>query len=141
MAARPAWLQDVRFGDAERRKQHATALDRELAEWTKTQSKHELAERLCGAGLPAAPVLDAREVAEDSGLHERGHLVRVDHPETGAWVQSGVPVRMSKTPASVTRPAPLQGQHSLAVLQRLLGMRREDYEALVAKGISGTGPV
>ena len=140
LAQRREWLEDARFGHAADRKQHEEALDHMLVAWTQAQSRNELAQRLRAAGLPAAPVLDAREVSQHSGLIARGHLVTVDHPETGAWVQSGVPVRMSRTPLRVSRHAPLQGQHSLEVLQRLLGMSREKYETLVAQGISGIGP-
>jgi crotonobetainyl-CoA:carnitine CoA-transferase CaiB-like acyl-CoA transferase len=139
-AGHQEWLREPRFGDMACRKQHEAAVDAALAAWTRTQSKHELAERLSAAGLPAAPVRDSQEVLADSQLIERGHLVPVEHPETGVRMQSGVPVRMSRTPPGVRCHAPLLGQHSFEVFQRLLGMSRETYDALVHQGISGTDP-
>lgn len=135
-----AWRDDVRFSGMASRKQHEDILDLILAEWTQRQSKHELAGRLAAAGLFAAPVLDGLEVAADCGLMARGHLVRVAHPETGGQIQSGVPVRMSMTPPAVSCPAPLLGEHSFAVFERLLGMTRDTYETLLALGVTGTAP-
>ena len=141
IADRQAWRDEARFSEMAHRKQHEDGLDQMLAEWTQSQSKHELAERLSAAGLPAAAVLNGQEVAEDRGMIERGHLVPVEHPETGVQMQSGVPVHMSRTPLRVSSPAPLLGQHAFAVFERLLGMPRETYETLVAQGIVGTDPL
>jgi len=41
----------------------------------------------------------------------------------------------------VARSAPLQGQHSRDVFASLAGLADEDYERLVARGVSGRGPV
>ncbi|MEE8304941.1 MAG: CoA transferase [Candidatus Tectomicrobia bacterium] len=141
IADRQAWRDEARFSEMTHRKQHEDGLDQMLAEWTQSQSKHELAERLSAAGLPAAAVLNGQEVAEDHGMIERGHLVPVEHPETGVQMQSGVPVHMSRTPLRVSSPAPLLGQHAFTVFERLLGMSRESYETLVAQGIVGTDPL
>jgi crotonobetainyl-CoA:carnitine CoA-transferase CaiB-like acyl-CoA transferase len=140
LAKHSAWQDEPRFQTMASRKQHEALLDQTLAEWTRSQFKHELAERLGAAGLLAAPVLDGLEVATDRGLIARGHLVPVAHPETGVHMQSGVPVRMSRTPPQVSCHAPLLGQHSFAVFERLLGMTGDTYEELVAKGITGTEP-
>jgi hypothetical protein len=47
---------------------------------------------------------------------------------------------LSRTPGGVTRPAPLQGEHSLEVFRELLAMTEDEYAALVAAEISGVGP-
>ena len=133
-------LCEARFGTQAGRKQHEVTLDAILSTWTRTEDKHEVSSRLCALGIPAAPVLNAFEVAKDVALTERGHLVRVAHPETGPWVQSGVPARFSHTPAGVRQHAPLLGQHSAEVLQRLLGMTPDAYATLVDAGITGTAP-
>ncbi len=140
IADRQVWRDEARFSAMTRRKQHEDDLDQMLAEWTRSQSKHELAERLSAAGLPAAAVLNGQEVSEDRGMIARGHLVPVAHPETGVQMQSGAPVHMSRTPLRVSSHAPLLGQHAYAVFERLLGMSRETYETLVAQGITGTDP-
>ncbi|PON18347.1 hypothetical protein C2W62_08430 [Candidatus Entotheonella serta] len=140
LANEVAPLRDERFDTQAGRKQHETTLDPLISTWTRTQDKHEISIRLCAVGIPAAPVLNAFEVAADAALTERGHLVRVDHPETGSWVQSGVPARFSRTRPGVWHPAPRLGQHSGEVLSRLLGMTPDAYEALYKAGITGTEP-
>ncbi len=140
LANEVAALREARFETQAGRKQHEAALDAMLSEWARTQDRHDVAARLCAAGIPAAPVLNALEVAADAALTERGQLVRVDHPETGPWVQAGVPARFSHTPPGVQGPAPLLGQHATEVFDRLLGMSTDAYEALYAEGITGTVP-
>jgi crotonobetainyl-CoA:carnitine CoA-transferase CaiB-like acyl-CoA transferase len=140
MAGHPEWESDSRFATNEARKAHEQELDALLATWTATQPRDDLARRLAEAGVPAAPVLDALEVAEDAVFRERGLVAEVTHPETGTWPQIGVPFRLERTPGAVTRPAPLQGEHTLEVLSRFLGTTREEYEELVRKGVTGSGP-
>lgn len=111
-------------------------LQAQTAAWDKL----ELAQKLCELGIPAAAVLNAGEVAEDAALRERGHMVVVDHPEAGKMWQSGLAVEYSRTPAGVRLAAPLQGEHSFAVFNQLLGMDRAEYERLVALEVTGQGP-
>ena len=140
LAGDVAAFRETRFSELSSRKHHEAELDRLISAWTRPQDKRDLAARLCAIGIPAAPVLDAFEVAADEALLERGHLVHVTHPEAGTWVQSGVPARFSRTPPGVRQPAPMLGQHSAEVLQRLLGVPPEAYHALAAAGITGTAP-
>ena len=123
------------------RKAREDDLDAAIAQRTAGLDKHELAEALAAAGVPAAAVLDAQEVVDDAALHERGHMVCVDHPETGPMRQSGAPLRFSRTPVAVSRPAPVQGEHSFAVFRRFLGMTESRYAELGAQGVTGKGPV
>lgn len=123
------------------RKAREPEIDALIGAVTRKLDKNAMAQRLSGIGVPAAPVLDAREVAGDPALRARGHMVRVIHPEAGGHWQSGLPALFGRTPGGVTRAAPLQGQHSLAVFERLAGMTPEAYAALEAAGITGRGPV
>ncbi len=121
------------------RKADEAELDAAIARRTCTHDKGELASRLAARGVPAAAVLDAGEVARDEALRERGHMVRTEHPETGPIWQSGVPLRFSRTPVAVSRPAPLQGQHSFELFSEFLGMTEARYRELAARGITGIG--
>jgi len=67
-------------------------------------------------------------------------MVLVDHPEAGEKWQSGLPGILSRTPGGVTRHAPLQGEHSFDVFQRLLGMDESEYQRLVNLEVTGKGP-
>lgn len=135
IADRPGWLE--RFaGD---RKAQEDALDTEITAWTAGQDRDALARTLAEAGVIAAPVLNGSEVARDPVLRERGAIRIVDHPETGAWPQPAIPCHLSKTPAALTGAAPLKGAHSTEVFERLLGMDADEFERLVAAGVTGRG--
>lgn len=48
-----------------------------------------------------------------------GHLIELDDPRVGRIAQIGPFAKMSATPAIITRPAPLPGQHTAEVLASL----------------------
>jgi crotonobetainyl-CoA:carnitine CoA-transferase CaiB-like acyl-CoA transferase len=131
------WASDERFTKNEKRKMFEDALDEAIAQWTRTQARDELAARLSAVGVIAAPVWDADELAHNEHFRVRGVIVAVDHPETGRWLQVANPLRFSRTPAREVRSSPLLGEHSYEVFSELLGMTREEYEALVKIGVSG----
>jgi crotonobetainyl-CoA:carnitine CoA-transferase CaiB-like acyl-CoA transferase len=139
IAGHPEWQRDQRFCSNARRKQNEDLLDATIRAWTCTQPRDTLAERL-GAVTIAAPVLNGHEVVADPVYRERGVILELTHPEAGTWLQAGVPYHFSRTPDRVTRPAPLLGQDTAAVLERLLGLGPDAYAALVQKGISGSDP-
>jgi crotonobetainyl-CoA:carnitine CoA-transferase CaiB-like acyl-CoA transferase len=82
------------------------------------------------AKLPAGPVLDILQMHEDPQAKARGMIVELDHPKAGRMKTLGHPVKFSETPASITRPAPLLGQHSRDVLTEI-GYDAEAIEALI----------
>ncbi len=133
-------LDATRYPSAASRKYGEAAIEAELAMRTIDHDKRSLADALAARGIASAPVLDAREIAGDLVLRARGHMVSVSHPEAGTHWQSALPARLSRTPGGITRPAPLQGEHSWEVLRELLGMTEAQYRALVDAEISGTGP-
>ncbi|MBK9610866.1 CoA transferase [Candidatus Amarobacter glycogenicus] len=136
----PAALSESRFETKALRKENEDALDAAIEGATRSEHCEELAARLCSAQVPAAAVHDGIEVARDPALHERGVIAPVRHPEAGEWIQAVIPWRYSGIQNPAVRPAPRLGQHSAEVLAELLGMREEEYERLVAAGISGEGP-
>jgi crotonobetainyl-CoA:carnitine CoA-transferase CaiB-like acyl-CoA transferase len=60
-------------------------------------------------------------------------VVAVDHPVAGKVETIGVPAKFSETPASVTRPAPLYGQHTREVLGDA-GFTSAEINTLLAEG-------
>ena len=89
------------------------------------------------AGVTAAPVQDAFEVINDPVFQDRCVIEDVTHAEAGKWPQATLPFKMSKTPLKVTRPAPLQAEHSFEVLNRILGTTGERYDELLASKVTG----
>tara|TARA_B100000676_G_C18039623_1_gene824078 strand:- start:758 stop:1999 length:1242 start_codon:yes stop_codon:yes gene_type:complete len=134
IADRPAWL-DRFAGD---RKAEEDALDAAVAEWTATQKRDVLVQRLSSVGVIAAPVLNGLEVAHDPVYRERGAIQLIEHPEVGIWPQPAIPCHFSATHAAVTGAAPLKDADSAEVFARLLGMGEAEHERLRAAGVTGT---
>src|SRR4051794_26922045 len=102
------------------------------------QVRDALAETLRQAGGLAAPGRDGRAGGGGEGPRDRGVVHEVEHREAGRSPQAVSPFRFSLTPTNDVRPAPLLGEHTFEVLSELLGTTKEEYEALVAAGVSGT---
>ncbi|MEX1022927.1 MAG: CoA transferase [Dehalococcoidia bacterium] len=134
------WADDPRFATMGDRKAHEDDLDATIRAWTVPQERDALAARLVEAGVVAAAVHDALEVAADAALRERGVVIEVEHPETGRWPQVALPMHFSRTRTEPPRHAPLQGQHTHEVLAELLGMDAAEVDELVSAGVSGMGP-
>ena len=139
-AGHPEWSSDPRFATVPERKRHERELDAAIGAWTAEQVPFALEAALRGAGVTAAAVRNAQQVAETEHLWQRGILTHVTHPEAGRHVQAAAPWRLSRTPGGVSRYAPLLGEHSREVLSRFLGIDDAEYERLVALGITGSGP-
>ena len=73
--------------------------------------------RLEEAGIAAGPIHDYAEVFADPHTRAREMEVTVEHPEEGTVRGLGIPVKLSATPGSVRRAAPLLGEHTAEVLR------------------------
>ena len=51
--------------------------------------------------------------------------VDVEHPKVGSMKTIGVPVKLSETPGSIRRPAPLLGEHTDEVIAEWTNMAVE----------------
>jgi crotonobetainyl-CoA:carnitine CoA-transferase CaiB-like acyl-CoA transferase len=79
------------------------------------------------------PVLDLDEALESELVRAREMVVEVDQPEIGAVRLLGAPVKLGRTPADPTRPAPAFGEHTAEVL-REAGYSDEEVAALLESG-------
>ena len=61
-------------------------------------------------------------------------IVDVDYPTRGTYQTVGCPVKLSDSPAEVTRP-PLLGEHTAEVLEALCGVSAEETRKLRAQGV------
>jgi formyl-CoA transferase len=86
-----------------------------IEEWTMTKTKFEVLAVLNEFDIPCGPILSMKDIYEDKELYERGLLVELDHPTRGRYVQLGMPIKLSDSPAEVKR-SPLLGEHTDEVL-------------------------
>ncbi len=135
------WREDGRFADGLSRWRHQDDLDRLVEEWTRDRSPREAMGLLQAAGVPAGAVLNLAELHEDPHLRARGRLTEVTHPQAGTHRYAGPTWRSSAPPPSIRLPAPCLGQHNHQVLGELLGLSREQIQALDEAQVIGTVPL
>jgi len=68
------------------------------------------------AGCPCGRVMDLQEVFDDPQVRAMDMVLDVDHGESGMVRMTGFPVKLSKTPARIQRPAPRLGEHNDEIL-------------------------
>ena len=127
---------DKRFETPAARTENRAEVDKIVTQWTRQHDKHTAAQLVSGATVPAGPVLDTRELADDATFETRKIRQTMKHAKNGDYVMSGWPVRFGGEPPKVG-PAPTLGEHSGNVLADWLKMDRDAIGALkTAKVIS-----
>jgi alpha-methylacyl-CoA racemase len=84
------------------------------------------------------PILDLDEALESELARERAMVISYEQPEFGEIKQLGFPIKLSRTPASVERPAPALGEHTAELLMDA-GYSAEEVKALEESG-AAKGP-
>jgi len=131
----PEWARRHKYSDLRGRRDNAEELDRLIGEWTSTRSSREVMRILQEAGVPAAAVNDASDLAADPQLCGRGFFTELQHASLGVTRADGNPIRMSDTPARIISAAPLPGADNRRVFLDLLGMDAGRFDKLVSQGV------
>lgn len=112
---KPKWADDP----AQR---SSDSIERAIVRWTRARTAHEAFQELQAHDVPAGVALTIAQLLEDEQLKSRDFFREVQHPEVGPqtiyapiWRFDGV--------AGETRPAPLLGQDTEAVLSALHEVR------------------
>ena len=97
----------------------------------------EWVERFEAAQVAAGPIYEFDEVFDDPQVRHLGLVADVEQPGYGPTRMLAFPVRASRTPAAIRRPAPLLGEHTVEVLTEL-GVERAEIDRLGAAGVIAT---
>ena len=87
-----------------------------IAQWMQGQHKSEVATRAQKLGVPVVPVNTVKDLFESEQLGFRGFFKEIGHSALGQLRYPTVPYRLSVTPASIVRAAPLLGEHTEEIL-------------------------
>ena len=131
---------DARFATNAARVQHYDELRPLIARAIRTRSRQEWIDRLVPAGVPCAAVRGLDEVLTDPQLVARDMIETVHHPTAGPLNVLGVPIKLSDTPGAVVEPPPRLGEDTTAVLDRMLGVSRDDIARLHRDAVIGVAP-
>lgn len=113
---------DPRFATNKARVAHRSELIPLLRQATVFRTTAQWIEQLEKAGVPCGPINDLQQVFADPQVQARG--LRLDLPNAlgSSTPLVASPLRLSATPVAYRSAPPLLGQHTDALLQRLLGM-------------------
>src|SRR5580692_9639709 len=131
---RPELADDPRFATPGARWENRAALDDIVEGWTRRHSKHEVMQLLGDAGVPCGACQDTGEVLSDPHLKAREMIVDIDYPTRGTYQTVGCPVKLSESPAEITRP-PLLGEHTDELLGALCGIDPDQIARLRQEGV------
>jgi len=131
VAGCPELARDERYARNADRVRHRATLVPLLAERLRLRARADWLAALETAKVPCGPINDLAEVFADPQVRERGMTVTVPHPYTDALELVASPMKLSATPARLTRPPPLLGQHTDEVLAEIGidGPARQDLRA------------
>jgi crotonobetainyl-CoA:carnitine CoA-transferase CaiB-like acyl-CoA transferase len=128
VAGRADWLDDTRFASKASRHQHRKLLDELIEDWSQSQDKWELTNRLQAAGVAAAPMVTIEDLHSDRELPRAGFYQHIDYPFLDSYPGPGA--RLDGSPLQLRIPPPMLGQHNAEILRDLLGYSDEQVEEL-----------
>jgi benzylsuccinate CoA-transferase BbsF subunit len=81
-------------------------------------------------------VQNAQDMLErDPHMVARGYYQYLDHPEIGRSAYDGAAAHLSETPGYHAAPAPLMGEHTFEVCERIIGLTGDEIADLLAEGV------
>ena len=110
---------DPRFSSPEARTENKDALFRILEDVFRTRTLAQWKSIFKQTSLIWSPVQRPDEAARDPQARANGVFIPFKHPDLGRMKVVANPVRLSKTPASIRRPAPEFSQHTEEILLEL----------------------
>lgn len=135
VAGQREWADDSRFISNTARVANRDVLVPLIRQVTVFKTTAQWIVALEQAGVPCGPINNLAQVFADPHVQARG--LRLDLPNSlgGTTPQVASPLRLSATPVEYRNAPPLLGEHTEAVLQRLLHLTPEQISALRAAAV------
>jgi formyl-CoA transferase len=133
---RVPWGDDPLFADNASRVKNREALAARIEAITVTQPRAHWLALLEANDIPCGPINDYAQVFADPQVLARDMVVETDHPTLGHLRTLGSPIKLSETPANVSRRAPQLGEHTDDVLGET-GLSAAEIAALRTAGAVG----
>ncbi len=135
----PELAEDPRFAtrEARRHPSHAEALDRLITRWCEGKSRAQVEAAARQHGIPAAPVMTAKDHYESPHFRARRSVWEYEDPVYGTMVEYGPAPKLSATPARIKWAGKPVGFHNEFVLKKILGLGEAEIRELEAKKVIG----
>ncbi len=134
-----ALAHDERFANIQARRRNQQELWRLLNDFAAGYTKRELMALLNEIDVPCGPIMSTDDLVNDEHVKGRDMVVALDHPERGAWINVGMPIKLSDSHVPIER-SPLLGEHTDEVLQGVLGYTAAQIAALRQSGAFSKDP-
>jgi crotonobetainyl-CoA:carnitine CoA-transferase CaiB-like acyl-CoA transferase len=104
-----------------------------VAALTKTRTTAELMQSMLDVDIWCGEVKSHLAAERDPQVQHMRAITTYDHPVAGTVKVVAPAVKLSKTPAEITRPAPLIGEHSCEILEEF-GFGRDQIDRWLHTG-------
>ncbi len=132
----PELARDPRFATHIARGERQGELDDLINQWTRTLTIAQLEALMIEHSVPAGRVYTGAEMLADPHFAARGALAEVAHPQHGSLKMQAPMPKLSATPSSIRRRAPLfPGEHNAEVYGELLGLSDNELADLALQGV------
>ncbi len=127
---------DPRFASHVARGERQAELDDLINDWTRTLTVDQAEALMIAHSVPAGRVYTGREMLADPHFAARGAIAAVAHPLHGSLKMQAPMPKLSETPSSIRRRAPLYpGEHNAEVYGEALGLSEQELADLAGRGV------
>jgi formyl-CoA transferase len=135
---RPDLAEDPALADNAGRVARVGEIDDAIGQWTAELSVADVLAKLDATSVPAGRIYTIADIAADPHYRARGMLQEIRTDDGDTLAVPGIVPKLSVTPGSHRRNAPVLGQDTDDVL-REIGLTAEQIEALKQRGIVAGG--
>lgn len=129
----PELIKDPRFSTPAGRSINATSRIHLMSEYIEKHTTSEWLARLDASDVPCAPILRRGEIVNNEQVQARGLIAELEQPAVGRIRQPRPAARFSETKTQEPRPAPMIGEHTVAVLGEI-GYSADEIATMTREG-------
>ena len=132
---KPGLADDARYVNNNASNKHEKLLRTEISEWTESKTTEEILTTLNKAEVPCAPLWSLGQAVASSHQQTRKLIEEGIHSKFGKIPLVPQPVRFSGKSVQNPQQVPLLGEHTEAVLRKLLGKTKDEMNVLRQDGV------
>jgi len=131
---KPGMIKDPRFKTNSDRVKNCAVVNDIVSSWVLEKKQEEVLKIFIAAGITVSAIYDIKALLEDKHTQEREVFVDMEDDDLGVAEHHNISPRMSKTPGTFRRPAPMLGEHTDEVLSES-GFKIQEILELREQGI------